>query len=60
MSKVICKCYGKDFEFNNTQDAMLFFTDCMANSSGSEQSRYTSIFLQLSSGNTVCTDEYCV
>ena len=56
--KVICTCYGENYIFNNIQDAMEFFLDCMAHSEGAEQNRYTRIFLQLSAGNTICSDRY--
>lgn len=61
---VICKlptvttvCYGKTDVWNSCEEAEKFFRFAMANSEGSEQSRYTKIYTELKMGLTLCTDE---
>lgn len=61
---VICKlptvttvCYGKTDVWNSCEEAEKFFLLAMANSEGSEQSRYTKIYTELKMGLTLCTDE---
>lgn len=57
MSKVKTTCYGTTKEWNNIEEAKNFFFNCMLCSEGSEQSRYTSIYMQLCLGHTDCSDE---
>lgn len=61
---VICKlpavttvCYGKTDVWSSREEAEKFFLFAMANSEGSEQSRYTKIYTELKIGLTLCTDE---
>ena len=61
---VICKlpavtivCYGKTDVWDSREEAEKFFLLAMANSEGSEQSRYTKIYTELKMGLTLCTDE---
>lgn len=49
-------CYGRKDEMDR-QKAKEFYLDCMLNSEGSEQNRYTKIYLELCAGYKVCTDE---
>lgn len=55
--KVTTYCYGEAREWDSREAAIAFFTECIANSEGSEQSRYATIVAQLQSGKTYCTDE---
>jgi hypothetical protein len=56
VTKVICKCYGKEQEFKNIEEAKAFFLECMMCSEGAERERYTEIYSQLEEGKTYCTD----
>ena len=49
-------CYGKEKIWDDRQEAMAFFLEAMSATEGSEQARYTSIYLQLQEGNAVCSD----
>ena len=51
-------CYGKKETWNSREAAMDFYFDAMLGTEGSEQERYTKIFMELYSGKSVCTDEY--
>ncbi len=53
---VTITCYGKT-EKMEREKAKKFYLDCMKNSEGSEQERYTNIYTQLMDGATVCFDE---
>lgn len=55
--KVTTYCYGEAKEWDSREAAIAFFTEGMANSEGSEQSRYATIVAQLQSGKTYCTDD---
>lgn len=55
--KVTTYCYGEAKEWDSREAAIAFFTEGIANSEGSEQSRYATIVAQLQSGKTYCTDE---
>ena len=50
-------CYGKTEKWNNRQAAINHFLSCMMSSEGSEQERYSRIYMQLLDGATVCSDE---
>lgn len=49
--------YGRKEEWDSRKVAMAFYKRAMACSEGSEQSRYTRIYLQLATGKNECTDE---
>lgn len=55
--KIRCSCYDEIKEFDDKEKALKFFLDCMNCSEGSEQNRYTQIFLQLCEGHTFCSDD---
>ena len=55
--KVTTYCYGEAKEWDSREAAIAFFTEGIANSEGSEQSRYATIVAQLQSGKTYCTDD---
>ena len=50
-------CYGEKKEWKSREEAMSFFLEGMTTCDGSEQERYTSIYIQLVGGSTYCTDE---
>lgn len=50
-------CYGKTDEWYSREEAEQFFLRAMAGSEGSEQSRYTKIYMELKMGKELCTDE---
>lgn len=50
-------CYGKTDEWYSREAAEQFFLRAMAGSEGSEQSRYTKIYMELKMGKELCTDE---
>lgn len=49
-------CYGKTDEWYSREDAEHFFLRAMAMSEGSEQARYTKIYMELKMGKEFCTD----
>ena len=56
-TKIICKCYGKEMEFNSRQEATDYFMQGLMCSEGSEQNRYANILSDLWCGRTYCTDD---
>lgn len=48
---------GKTETWDSRKDAMEFYLRAMAGSEGSEQSRYTKIYTELSMGMSECSDE---
>ena len=56
MKKTITVCYGQKKEWTSREEAKMYFLEGMMNSDGSEQERYTMIYLKLLSGEKVCTD----
>lgn len=54
--KVVCKCYGKEKEFNSREEAKKFYWEGALCSEGSEQSRYINILADLDAGKKYCTD----
>ena len=50
-------CYGTERVWDNREEAIAYFLDGMVASEGSEQERYTNIYLALKAGNKVCRDE---
>ena len=55
--KVTTICYGKEEIWNSREEAMAFFLEGMAASEGSEHERYSTIYVKLSLGMKVCSDE---
>lgn len=55
--KIRVTCYGRKEEWDSRKVAMAFYKRAMACSEGSEQGRYTRIYLQLAAGKIECTDE---
>lgn len=53
--KVIC--YGKETTYDDRQEAVDFYEDCLQNSEGSERERYLEILLDLRSGKAICSDK---
>lgn len=50
-------CYGKERIFDDRQEAVDFYEDCVLNSEGSEHERYLEILIDLRSGKAVCSDK---
>ena len=50
-------CYGKERTFDERQEAIDFYEDCVQNSEGSERERYVEILTDLRNGKQVCTDK---
>ncbi len=50
-------CYGEEKIWDNREEAMAFFFQGMVASEGSEQQRYTNIYLKLQIGMEICSDE---
>lgn len=50
-------CYGKEKVYDDRQEAVNFFEECVANSEGSERNRYVEILIDLRSGNIDCSDK---
>lgn len=55
--KIRVTCYGRTEEWDSRAVAMAFYKRAMTCSEGSEQGRYTRIYLQLAAGRSECTDE---
>lgn len=53
--KVIC--YGEERTFDDRQEAIDFYEDCVLNSEGAERDRYIEILNDLRSGKLVCSDK---
>lgn len=49
-------CYGETKVWDSRKEAEQFFLEGMAACEGAEKERYTNIFLDLTSGKTVCRD----
>jgi hypothetical protein len=56
MDKIKVTLYGKTTEYDSRSEAESFLLDCMMNSEGSEQGRYTEAYLQLKEGLTEVSD----
>ena len=56
MKKIITVCYGQRQEWNSRKEAEMYFLEGMMNSDGSEQERYTAIYLKPLAGEAICTD----
>lgn len=50
-------CYGKERTFDDRQEAVDFYENCVMNSEGSERERYVEILIDLRSGKTICSDK---
>lgn len=50
-------CYGKTNVWDSREDALAFFLKAMAGSEGSENDRYTKIYMELMMGMDECSDE---
>ena len=50
-------CYGEIKEWANRDEAIKFFSEAIECSEGSEQSRYSSILVQLLEGCEECFDD---
>ena len=57
MKKIITVCYGQRQGWNSRKEAEMYFLEGMMNSDGSEQERYTAIYLKLLAGETICADD---
>jgi hypothetical protein len=57
MEKIKTVCYGREETWETREEAEAFFLQAMAGSEGSEQERYTNIYLKLQMGMTCCTDD---
>ena len=55
--KIRVTCYATPEEWASRAVAMAFYTRAMERSEGSEQGRYTRIYLRLAAGKNECTDE---
>lgn len=49
--------YNEVHEFENKALAKMFLLECMANSEGSEQQRYTKAYVRVSKGETEVDDQ---
>lgn len=50
-------CYGEEKVYDDRQEAIDFFEECVANSEGSERNRYVEILIDLRSGKIDCSDK---
>lgn len=57
MEKITTICYGKADTWESREVAEQFFLEAMMGSEGSEQNRYTNIYIKLQMGMTYCTDD---
>lgn len=57
MEKITTICYGKADTWESREAAEQFFLEAMMGSEGSEQNRYTNIYIKLQMGMTYCTDD---
>ena len=56
-NKITTVCYGMKEMWNSREKAKAHFLEAMMNSDGSEQSRYTQVYMKLACGLDYCTDE---
>lgn len=49
--------YGTDRTFDDRQEAIDFYEECVLGSEGSERARYVEILIDLRSGKTYCSDK---
>ena len=57
LNYVIVHNYGKDRTFDDRQEAIDFYEECVLGSEGSERDRYVAILIDLRSGKTYCSDK---
>ena len=57
LNYVIVHNYGKDRTFDDRQEAIDFYEECVLGSEGSERARYVEILIDLRSGKTYCSDK---
>ena len=57
LNYVIVHNYGKDRTFDDRQEAIDFYEECVLGSEGSERDRYVVILIDLRSGKTYCPDK---
>ena len=57
LNYVIVHNYGKDRTFDDRQEAIDFYEECVLGSEGSERDRYVEILIDLRSGKTYCSDK---
>ena len=57
LNYVIVHSYGKDRTFDDRQEAIDFYEECVLGSEGSERDRYVEILIDLRSGKTYCSDK---
>lgn len=50
-------CYGKTDVWDSREEALVFFLKAIAGSEGSENDRYTKIYMELMMGKDECSDE---
>lgn len=50
-------CYGKEYTFDDRQEAVDFYENCLLCSEGSERERYLEILIDLRCGKAVCRDK---
>lgn len=50
-------CYGEEKVWDSREEAEAFFLQAMADSEGSEQNRYATIYTKLQMGLEVCSDD---
>ncbi|MDE7082536.1 MAG: DUF4314 domain-containing protein [Clostridia bacterium] len=50
-------CYGTERTFDDRQEAIDFYENCVVNSEGSERERYVEILIDLRSGKLICSDK---
>lgn len=56
-SKITIICYGKKEEWDNRDEAIYHFKECVVNSEGAERDRYVNILIGLLEGQVLCSDE---
>ena len=57
LDTVIIVCYGEEQVWDSRKEAADYFLEGIAATEGSECERYTSIYVQLLSGEKYCTDD---
>ena len=50
-------CYGTERTFDDRQEAVDFYENCVMNREGSERERYVEILIDLRCGKTICSDK---
>lgn len=50
-------CYGTERTFDDRQEAVDFYEECVMNSEGSERDRYVEILIDLRCGKLICSDK---